>query len=56
MVKNDQRAHIGAKLHAKLENKLSAKLQKNFMRSWEITSQRSYLKLAAELEGSSKQS
>jgi len=48
-----KRDHNGAKLHAKVENKLSAELQKSFMRSWKISSQWSYSKLVAKLKGSS---
>ena len=50
------RAHSGAKLHAKLKNKPSTELQKSFMWSWEMSSQRSYSELAAELRDSSQQS
>jgi len=45
-------ACIGAKIHAKLENNLSAELQKSFMRSWVMSSQWSYSELAAKLKDS----
>jgi len=48
--KMTKRAHSGANLHAKLENKLSTELQKSFMRCWKMISQQCYSELVAKLK------